>query len=351
MTGRRSIIVSSPPRGAIRDFDLVTLDGRRLLVGTHDVSRHACTWDPATDQWTEYPLDNPWIEEGDGDYTELAALGAAVVDGRIVIGGGGDHQGFAMWDLWSGKVRLSAQDGGVHSVVGADFGGRSVLIAGFPGTWSLELWDTSVAEDHEDDEQDEQDDEAPGNGSGPDRPSPYDLLVSVEELCSRSYASSAVAAGLLGDRPVVVASGWKGGVFVWDTDEQRPLAQFADLGETPSDFALVTVEGRARVVAASGRSLLVGDPETGEWAEPLSVPGGNVSCLDAGSMPDRPVAVTGAEDGTVCVWDLARCRLLGEPFREYRSEVYGVRLTELDGRPVVIGTAHVDDVRVWEVPF
>ena len=40
MATTRSVIVSSPPRGRIHDFDLVVLDGRLLLVGTHDVSRH-----------------------------------------------------------------------------------------------------------------------------------------------------------------------------------------------------------------------------------------------------------------------------------------------------------------------
>src|SRR6476620_1925499 len=129
MPAARSIIVSSPPRGQIHDFDLVVLDGRLLFVGTHDISRHACTWDPATDLWTEYPLDNPWVD-WDGDYTELTALGAAIVAGRIVIGGGGDHQGFAMWDLKSGKVRLSAQEGGVDSTARADFRGRPMLVVG-----------------------------------------------------------------------------------------------------------------------------------------------------------------------------------------------------------------------------
>ncbi|WP_203862674.1 WD40 repeat domain-containing protein [Plantactinospora mayteni] len=337
-----SIIVSSPPRGWIRDFDLVVLDGRLVLVGTPDRSHRACTWDPMADRWTEHRLDNPWLEESDGDYTELWALGAAVVDGRIVIGGGGDHQGFAMWDLETGQVRLSAQEGGMGSAVRADFGGRSMLVVGFPGTWSLQLWDPSVAEPDDDDASDD---------SELDQPSPYDLLVEVEELCSQSYASSAVAAGMLGDRPVVVAGGNDGGVLVWDIDEQCLLAEFDDLDQELCDFALAAVDGRTHVVAAGEHSLVRGDPETGKWAEPFTVPSGRISCLDAGTVNDRAIAVTGAEDGTICVWDLTQHRLLGQPFREHSGEVYGVRLTDLKHRPVVISTAHGDSVRVWELPL
>ncbi|WP_395958927.1 hypothetical protein [Actinomadura sp. 6N118] len=71
-------------------------------------------------------------------------------------------------------------------------------------------------------------------------------------------------------------------------------------------------------MAAGGQSLLLGDPETGEWAEPLTV----ITCLDVGSVRGRPITITSAKDSTICVWDLARRRLLRQPFREYGSEVF-----------------------------
>ncbi|WP_067828720.1 WD40 repeat domain-containing protein [Actinomadura kijaniata] len=329
------IIVSSPPRGRIHDFDLVVLGGRPLVVATPDLSRLVCTWDPATDLWTEYELDNPCEA---GDYTELTALGAAVVDGRIVVGGGGDHQGFALWDLATGKVRLSEEEGGVASTTAADFGGDTLFVVGSSGM-GVSLWDPAVVEPEESD-----------GGSAPDQPSRYDFEIEIEEVEARSYAGSAVAAGMLGDRRVVVANGHHDGVLVWDVDDAAPVSKFDDLDEAPTDFALTAVGGRPCVVAAAGRSLLLGDPVTGGWDEPLTAPGGDISCLDAGSVRGRPVAVTGAEDGTICVWDLAGHQLLGRPFREYGSTVHGVRMAELDGRPVVIGAAHVDSVCVWELP-
>jgi WD40 repeat protein len=329
------------------DFDLVSLDGRLILVGSPDRDRLACTWDPAGDRWTQYELDVP---DEDFPYTELTSLGAAVVDGRIVIGGGGDHQDFAMWDLETGKVRLSAQEGGPGSVVRADFGDRSRLLVGFTGRWGVQLWDPSVAEPedwHDDDGGlDDEDDSV----TEPEQPSPYDSLVQIEELECRSRASSAAAAGLLAGRPVVVSGGRHGGVLVWDIEEERHLARFDDLDQTPTEFALAPVDGRIRVIAAGGQSLVLGDLESNEWGEPLTVPGDEISCLTGGTVHGRPFAVTGARDGTICVWDLAERRLLGQPLQGHNSEVLGLRVADLDSRPAIISSAHCDSVHLWEFP-
>lgn len=343
-------LISSPSGSHMYDFDLVTLDGQLLVVGTPDRDCLACTWDPGADRWMTYELDAP---DEDYRYTELTSLCAAVVDGRIVIGGGGDHQGFAMWDLTTGRVRLSAQEGGTASAVRADFGGYSRFVVGGSSFMDVELWDPSLAEP--DDEGNE------GDEDKPEQPSPYDSLVSIRLACN-SRTSSAAAAGLLDGHPVVVAGHPSGGVVIWDV-EGKPLAEFDRLDRlddsdnsdrfpdaTLTDFALAAVDGRTQVAAAGRQRLLVGDPRSGEWGEELTVPGGEIVCLDAGTVHGVPVAVTGAEDGTICVWDLAERRLLGRPFQKYDAEVFGVRLAELHGRPVVISSAKCSSVDVWEIP-
>ncbi|MFI7232890.1 hypothetical protein ACIBO5_57755 [Nonomuraea angiospora] len=37
--------------------------------------------------------------------------------------------------------------------------------------------------------------------------------------------------------------------------------------------------------------------------------------------------------GTICVWDLAERRLLGQPLQGHSSEVFGLRVADLDSRP------------------
>ncbi|MFC4014209.1 hypothetical protein ACFOY2_43775 [Nonomuraea purpurea] len=341
MTVHSPLITSLPSsRHEILDFDLVTLGGKLILVAAalgHHVD--VCTWDPVSDHWAEYKLDGPAF---DNDQPDLAVVGAAVVDGRIVVGGGGDHHGFAIWDLETGKVRLendASFRGSTNSTVRADFGGRSVFVAGYPG--GVDLVDSRVTESDED-----EDDPV----TEPGQPSPYDSLVDIEELECQSRASSAAAAGLLAGRPVVVAGGRHGGVLVWDIEEERHLAKFDNLDETPTEFALASVGGRTRVVAAGGQSLVLGDPESNEWDEPVTVPGDEISCLTAGTVHGRPFAVTGARDGTICVWDLAEHRLLGRPLQGHSSEVLGLRVADLDSRPVIISSAHCDSVHLWAFP-
>ena len=189
------------------DFDLIVHEGRLLLVGSPDRSHLACTWDPASDRWTEYRLENA---EDAGDYTELASLAAAVVDGRIVIGGGGDHHGFAMWELESGKVRSSAWEGGVWSAVRAEWGGRPMFVVGGSSNTNVELWDPSLTEANDD--------------GAVTRP--LEGMVEVGDLFASSGASSAVAVGTLGGRPMLIANAHAGGAVVWDVEDQRPLVEF-----------------------------------------------------------------------------------------------------------------------------
>lgn len=339
MASPRLVTASSPPTGGIVDFDLIVRRERLLLVGSPDWSHLACTWDPVIDQWTEYRLDNA---EDSGDYTELSALAAAVVDGRIVIGGGGDHHGFAMWDLESGEVRLSAWPGGVSSAVRADWGGRPLFVVGGSSSTNVELWDPSLTELHDD---------------WSSATSPVDDMVEVGELFASSGASSAVAAGTLRGHPVLVANTHAGGVVAWGIDEQRPLVEFDELDEEATDFAFATVDERLQVVAANPSEVRLGDAPSGAWEEPLPFPGGEITCLDTGRMSDRPIAAAGFIDGTVCVWDLTRRRLLCEPFGERVNQVFKadnrvqeIRIADLDGSSVVITAQNDGAVRIWELP-
>ncbi|WP_026411863.1 WD40 repeat domain-containing protein [Actinomadura oligospora] len=324
-----TVLVSRLPfDGRIQDFDVVARDGRPLMVGSHGRSLQAFSWDVSGDAWTKHELADPWLG-GDG-YTELTALAAAVVDGRIVIGGGGQHQGFAQWDLESGAVRMSAEDGGVASATAAVLGGRTWFVVGVSSGPPVQLWDPSVAD--------------PAQDAPDDAPSPYDDLIEVNALESYSYASSAIAAGTLKDRPILVGPGGDARVFVWDVENDALHLEIDDVELDLHDFALVDA-GAPRVVASGDRNLLVGDLATGEWESPITVPCAAVTCLDTTVADGGAIAVTGSEDGTICAWDLDARRLLAEPFHGEHA-ITALRITELDGRQVVISSDKDGAVRV-----
>ncbi|WP_327323402.1 hypothetical protein OG735_13440 [Streptomyces sp. NBC_01210] len=105
-----------PSDSPILDFDIVVVGGRPLLVCT-DFGGDVFSWDPLRDEWAGHRLDMPWRPEDEYEFSDILTIGAAVVDGRVVVGGGGEHQPFAQWDLQSGAIRTYAryEHGGVAS--------------------------------------------------------------------------------------------------------------------------------------------------------------------------------------------------------------------------------------------
>ena len=90
---------------------------------------------------------------------------------------------------------------------------------------------------------------------------------------------------------------------------------------------------------ASGTPL--GDPFTGHT--------GWVNAVAVGELDGRPVVVSGGADRTVRVWDLASGTPLGDPFTGHTGPVNAVAVGELDGRPVVVSGGADRMVRVWDL--
>jgi WD40 repeat protein len=61
------------------------------------------------------------------------------------------------------------------------------------------------------------------------------------------------------------------------------------------------------------------------------------------------VVISGADDGTVRVWDLATGDPVGDPSARHTGPVYTVGAAELQGRPVVISGGGDQSVRVWDI--
>ncbi|MDX3224788.1 hypothetical protein [Streptomyces sp. ME19-01-6] len=64
-------------------------------------------------------------------------------------------------------------------------------------------------------------------------------------------------------------------------------------------------------------------------------------------LKGRQVAVTGAKDGTVHTWDLANGGPAAAPFTAHTGEIRAIRITEPDGRTVIITAGPYAELRVW----
>ncbi|MFE7046052.1 WD40 repeat domain-containing protein [Streptomyces atratus] len=122
-------------------------------------------------------------------------------------------------------------------------------------------------------------------------------------------------------------------------------------GHTGQVRAVATsaVEGRPVVVTGSDdKTVRVWDLATGESLGEPFLHGSAVLAVAVGVVNGLPVAVTGSEDGVVRVWDVATGRPVGKPFTGHTSRVGAV--TVLSGTPLAVtGSADDETVRVWDL--
>ncbi|MES4909322.1 MULTISPECIES: hypothetical protein [unclassified Streptomyces] len=317
MTSPNPLLSTTCPHGPVEDFTVVGGAGRPLVVCA--CGHSAAVWSLSDDRWTDHKL---------VDQVEVTSLAATAVGGRIVVGGGGEHQGFAQWYLDSGALRAAERDdlGGVASATTVELDGRTWFAAG--GTGPGILLSDPVA------------DVAPQEGD----PESIELFLSDHG----SYSGvGALAAGRLTDRSALVSGSWDGEVWVWDLREEAPVTTFEQLDMVVEGVALVTVDGHPRVVAAGGTALHLGDPATGGWLRQLPSSGGDITCLGVTSVKGRQIAVTGTDDGTVHTWDLADGGPAAAPFTAHSGGIRAIHLTELDGRTVIITAGRHGELRVW----
>ncbi|MFW5415505.1 WD40 repeat domain-containing protein [Nocardiopsis sp. CNT-189] len=347
---------SRTPSQEVCDFDIVAVGDRPLFVCA-DGGSGVYTWDPSDDRWTEHRFRQPHrpdefhelygvLPDEDDDY-RISAVCAAVVDGRIVVGGGNYEESFALWDLHTGAVRMHTRldQGGVQTAVAAELDGRPHFLVGdqsaFPAF--LRVWDATCSD-------------GDGGGAAAAEPVRYD---------GHRDSIGGITAGTLDGRPVVVSGGWDGTVLMWDAGKGALLREFEPAASVVG-LALAAVGGRTRVVAIGDAEVLLGDPDTGEWRYCVDVfgelcgdeddaddedddDGPSVTCGDVGVVGGRPIAVTGSDDGAVCVWSLEEGRLLLGPLTAHDGEVRAVRITELNGRPAVAAAGQGGYMHVWHL--
>ncbi|MFJ6621511.1 hypothetical protein ACIQOW_28550 [Kitasatospora sp. NPDC091335] len=73
------------------------------------------------------------------------------------------------------------------------------------------------------------------------------------------------------------------------------------------------------------------------------------SAVTTATVDGRPVVVTGGEEGTVRLWDLATGEPVGEPMTGHTQLIRSVATAEPDGRPVAVSGGVDRTVRVWDL--
>ncbi|MGD0068605.1 MAG: caspase family protein, partial [Streptosporangiaceae bacterium] len=115
--------------------------------------------------------------------------------------------------------------------------------------------------------------------------------------------------------------------------------------------AAAELDDRPVVISGSDdRTVRVWDLATGTpVGNPFTGHTGPVRTAAAAELEGRPVVISGSDDCTVRVWDLATGTPVGNPFTGHTDVVNAVTATELEGRPVVISGSDDRTVRVWDL--
>jgi Caspase domain/WD domain, G-beta repeat len=151
------------------------------------------------------------------------------------------------------------------------------------------------------------------------------LSVSTDPQARRAYACYSLAFDRLRDEPANVRLS-----YLQMTARQQADDELADdRGGLPRRW---TVPWARWIPASTHRTISIPDLAT----------------IALGTLDGRPVVVSGGDDGTVRVWDLASGAPRGEPLRGHEGWVSSVALGTLDGRPVVVSGGYDGTVRVWD---
>ena len=179
-----------------------------------------------------------------------------------------------------------------------------------------------------------------------------------EPLTGHHGSVKAVAAGALPDgTPVIISGGWDGTVRVWRTADGTPVGEpltgheswveAVAAGALP-DGTPVIISGSHDYEYPGGTVRVWRTADGTPLGDPLRNYKSEVAAVAAGALPDgTPVIISGSGDGTMRVWRTADCTPVGEPLTGHEGEVFAVAAGVLpDGTAVIISGGWDGTVRV-----
>jgi WD40 repeat protein len=132
-----------------------------------------------------------------------------------------------------------------------------------------------------------------------------------------------------------------------------PVSSAPLTGHTGAVLSVTTTHLGGRPVAVSGsddKTVRVWDLATGT---PITAPftghTGPVLAVATAHLGGRPMVVSASDDKTVRVWDLATGTPVTAPFTGHTYAVCAVAATQLRGRPIVVSSSLNDRARVWDL--
>ncbi|WP_232667019.1 protein kinase domain-containing protein [Pseudonocardia sp. TRM90224] len=201
---------------------------------------------------------------------------------------------------------------------------------------------------------------APASAVQADAGAPTTLPITVPGAVPQV---SAVAAAQLEGRPVVVAAGGTYGesadkVQVFDLATNQPVGSpIGGPSKGLNGLAIGQLDGRPVIVGGSqDTTLWVWDLATGQQlGESFTGEIGIISAVATAQLGDRPVVVSASgcsgcepdNPDTIRVWDLATHQQIGQPI--ISEGLNNIVVTQLDGRPVVVGASYPNKIGVWDL--
>jgi WD40 repeat protein len=317
-----------PSSSRIMDFTLVEAAAGPLVVCADSGYGGVWTWDPLRDVWQERPLafacaGDPLAAQYPDAENDIDSVAAVVSGGRVVLAAGGDEQGFAFWDLESGELIRGAgfEDPYLAAITEVRGEGPLLFVTATQYAEEVLVW-------------------------GPSAEAPVELPNEVGRIAgltaSHGVGVSLAAAGGM-DEGVAVWDLLAGGEVVsFDTEEKRVLAvSLARLAGNPIVVAGVEDEVHVWGLADEHGDDPIHDPLTGHEDA--------VVALDTAVIGDRVLAVSGGDDATVRLWDLATGTQLGDPLIGHEGSVETVQTAILNGRHVALSAGRDSRINIWDL--